>query len=57
MKRFVGDFARTKLSSLIQRIDIYRAKPSEEELNHIKSEIEIYGDEYLRLKLKNALKL
>ena len=57
MKRFVGDFARTKLSSLIKRIDIYRANPSEEELNHIKSEIEIYGDEYLRLKLKNALKL
>lgn len=57
MKRFVGDFARTKLSSLIKRIDIYRANPSEEELNHIKSEIEIYGDEYLRLKLKKALKL
>ncbi len=57
MKRYVGDFVQEKLNALVKRINNYRDNPSEVECELLKAEISLYGDEYLRMKLINALQL
>lgn len=55
MDKFIGDFASQKLNTLIKRINCYRANPTDEEKFLLEKEISLYGDDYLRMKLNNAL--
>ncbi len=57
MDRFIGEFAQNKLSKLINKINAYRDNPKEEILEQLEQEIKNFGDMYLQLKLKNALKI
>lgn len=55
MERYVGDFAMSKLRELKGRIIAYREEPTVEEKNAILKMIAMYGDDFLRFKLKRAL--
>lgn len=57
MKRFVGDLASIKLDNLIRDINAYRVNPSDEKKVALKKRIKIIGDDFISLKLTNALEI
>lgn len=57
MERFIGEFAQTKLSNLIQSINAFRNNPEDEIREKLNQQINLFADKFLQLKLQNALKL
>ena len=57
MKRFVGDLASIKLDKLIKDINAYRVNPSDEKKVALQNRIKIIGDDFISLKLTNALEI